>query len=166
MQTEIKRKRYIDGAEVTKIIRKILKASFAGIKFSVRLSRYAGGSSIRVSYTNGPTVEAVKALIGDFEGASFDGMIDLKSYKESEYNGETVQFGNDYLFVERDYSEAVEAAAKAEIAAALGEPFDSNKSYEAFVDRETSEVRPCIGAREYGGTLMRRALSMRDLTGK
>jgi hypothetical protein len=103
MTTQVKR---IDQTEVAKIIRGVLKENFPTTKFSVRTHKYSGGSSIRVNYTDGPAKSKVDHLISHFEGASFDGMIDLKSYHNSEYNGELVRFANDYLFIERDYSPA------------------------------------------------------------
>jgi len=72
------RPRYIDVAEVAKLIRKHLKKNFAGVKFSVRISRYAGGSSINVGWTDGPTQAEVEKVTGPFQGSRFDGMIDLQ----------------------------------------------------------------------------------------
>jgi len=101
----------IDAAEVANIVRGLLKEHFPATKFSVKTSRYSGGSSITVGWMNGPTKNAVEAIAGDFHGASFDGMIDLKDYHESEYNGEQVRFGNDYISFERHFSdEHIEAA--------------------------------------------------------
>jgi len=110
---------HIDTAEVAKIIRKELKA-FPATKFSVRSSRYAGGSSIDVNWTDGPTEESVKAKIGKFQGATFDGMIDLKSYHDSIHEGQTVSFGNDFLFTRREYSVAFLSAVAADCSAKYG----------------------------------------------
>jgi hypothetical protein len=98
--------KYIDTVEVAKIIRGELKTNFPGIKFSVNSDRYAGGSSITVSWTDGPTTKEVDNIVGHYHGASFDGMQDLKEYHESEYNGEVVRFGNDYISCNRSYSKA------------------------------------------------------------
>lgn len=64
-------------AQTAACIRKTLKAQFPACKFSVRTSVYAGGSSISVRWTDGPTVKAVESVIGHFEGRGFDGAIDL-----------------------------------------------------------------------------------------
>lgn len=97
--------KYKTTAEVAKIIRKELAANFPGIKFSVRSSTYSGGSSIRVEYTDGPAYEKVNSLVRKFNGASFDGMIDLKSYNDAiEYNGEKISLGVDFIFVDRHAS--------------------------------------------------------------
>ncbi|MFA7101348.1 MAG: LPD29 domain-containing protein [Bacilli bacterium] len=98
--------RYIDAAEVAKMVRSELKLAFPNIKFSVKTSRYSGGSSIRVSWTDGPTKKEVDSIVGYMHGASFDGMIDLQSYHDSTdpKTGELIHYGNNYIFCERDYS--------------------------------------------------------------
>lgn len=69
--------RYLRAAEVAKLLRKRLKTEFPGTKFSVRTSTYSGGASIDVRYTDGPSKRYVEAVVGAFQGARFDGMIDL-----------------------------------------------------------------------------------------
>lgn len=76
--------RYIDTAETAKLIRARLKAEFPKTKFSVRISRYAGGSSIYVNWTDGPTSKRVNQEIGGFNNTHFDGMIDM-SYSSSSW---------------------------------------------------------------------------------
>lgn len=71
------RPRYIDTAVGAKMIRKQLRLTFPGQKFSVRIDRYAGGSSTSVRWTDGPTVDEVEAITSGFAGGRFDGMIDL-----------------------------------------------------------------------------------------
>ena len=102
---------YIDTAEVAKIIRGELKKHFPAFKFTVKSHRYSGGSSIRVGWMDGPTRTQVEEKVGQYQGASFDGMVDLKEYHSSEYAGRMVHFGNDFLFCERDYSDAAIQAA-------------------------------------------------------
>lgn len=100
--------RHIDTAEVAKLIRKALSgafsASFPDTRFSVKISRYSGGSSVRVRWTDGPTTAMVEAIAKRFQGSSFDGMVDLKSYHDSELDGERVHFGADHVFCERAFS--------------------------------------------------------------
>jgi len=71
--------KYITTTDTAKIIRKILKKYHPDIKFSVRSKSYSGGSSITINWTDGPTERQIKRITEYFEGASFDGMIDLKS---------------------------------------------------------------------------------------
>ncbi len=69
--------RYIDTAVGAKMIRKQLKLSFPGQKFSVRIDRYSGGSSTRVGWVDGPLPSEVEAITSGFAGGRFDGSIDL-----------------------------------------------------------------------------------------
>lgn len=100
-------KNYIVCKDVAKIVRKVLKEKFSETKFSVRSKVYSGGSSIDVEWTDGPRESEVKDLVGHFHGASFDGMIDLKSYHDSYHNGEKVHFGNDYIFFRWNISDEI-----------------------------------------------------------
>jgi hypothetical protein len=94
-------KRYLTCAETAKLVRAALKAKFPTMTFAVRSRTYSGGASIDVTWTDGPTTKQVDAVVGRFEGASFDGMIDLKSYHDSDLNGERVHFGADYIHTTR-----------------------------------------------------------------
>jgi hypothetical protein len=69
---------YIDTADVAKIIRYRLAVTFPATKFTVRISRYAGGSSIDIGWLDGPTVKAVDALTGAYASHGFDGSIDMQ----------------------------------------------------------------------------------------
>lgn len=71
------RARHFNAAETAKLIRLVLRADFPGVTFSVRSSRYAGGSSVDISYTDGPTRAEVEAAVSGFDGKRFDGMIDF-----------------------------------------------------------------------------------------
>jgi stress-induced morphogen len=89
--------------ETAKEVRKALKAAFPKVKFSVRSDSYAGGASIRVSYNKpGMPRFVVERVTDQFEGASFDPMIDLKSYKYGEHEGRRVAWGADFVFVSND----------------------------------------------------------------
>lgn len=68
--------RYIDTADAAKMLRPLLKREFPGVKFSVRIDRYSGGSSIDVAWTDGPTVEQVDTVTHGFQGRRFEGMTD------------------------------------------------------------------------------------------
>lgn len=99
----------IDTAQVAKLIRAKLKTDFAGHKFTVRISRYAGGSSIDVNWQDGPSVPAVEASIGHFKGATFDPSQDLLTNHTTTLEGPdgqktVIRYGNDFLFTNREYS--------------------------------------------------------------
>lgn len=97
--------------EVSAMAKAILKKAFPKTKFSVRGKKYSGGSSITAYWTDGPTSKQVEALIGHLEGASFDGMQDLKTYNDPDtviQNDGTVvhiTYGNDYMFTGRTISQ-------------------------------------------------------------
>lgn len=112
-------------AETATLMRPVLKASFPGTKFSVRSDTYAGGASIRVAWTDGPTSAEVEAVAGLFSGATFDGMQDLKSYHDSVVvtaDGEpmVVSYGADFVFCNRTLSEALVAKAEDEFKETFG----------------------------------------------
>lgn len=74
--------RYLSCAETAKLLRAALKQAFPAVKFGVKSSVYSGGASIDVRWTDGPTAAKVERIAKQFEGADFDGMIDLKTYSE------------------------------------------------------------------------------------
>lgn len=69
---------HIDTADVAKLIRAQLKQRFPGVKFSVRIDRYAGGSSVRVNWEDGPIEKMVSAICQQYRGEGFDGMQDMR----------------------------------------------------------------------------------------
>lgn len=71
---------YISVTDTAKLIRKKLAATFPGIKFSVKCDKYSGGASIDIAWTDGPLDRQVQAAVAPFNGAGFDGMIDLQYY--------------------------------------------------------------------------------------
>lgn len=106
-------KQYLSCADTAKLVRAALKEAFPGVKFSVKSSVYAGGASINVSYTDGPSSSQVKGIVGVFEGSYFCGMTDYKGTNYSALDGNPVSFGADYIFVNRSLSyRALTAIAK------------------------------------------------------
>lgn len=73
---------YLSAAETAKLVRAALKREFPSVKFSVRSKTYAGGASIDVGWTDGPTVRMVERIAKAYQGGAFDGMIDLKVNRE------------------------------------------------------------------------------------
>lgn len=100
----------ISTTDTAKLIRKSLKNWFPRTKFSVRSNSYSGGSSIDISWVDGPTQSEVDAIVKDFQGASFDGQTDMKSYHNSfvVLEGSTdpiaVHYGADFVFTNRTLS--------------------------------------------------------------
>jgi hypothetical protein len=58
----------VGAADVAKLARKHLAATFPACRFRVRTSRHSGGSSVDVSWTDGPTEGRVKLEIGTWYG--------------------------------------------------------------------------------------------------
>lgn len=103
--------KYISCVETAKLIRLALKDAFPGVKFNVKSKQYSGGASISIYYQDGPAADNVKAVVSVFEGSYFDGMIDYKGLNYAELDGEPVRFGADFVFVNREYSDALIAQA-------------------------------------------------------
>lgn len=110
-------KKYLTTAETAKLIRSHLKQYYPEVKFSVRSDNYAGGSSIRVTYDSDVIGSfALKQELAIFEGATFDGSIDLKEYKGAmfcEEDGTQVYSGTDFVFVSNDNYEFERAIREA-----------------------------------------------------
>jgi hypothetical protein len=126
--------RTIATRDVAKLIRKRVKDLFPGIRFSVRSKAYSGGSSITVSWTDGPTEAEVSPAVKAYEGADFDGMVDLKTYKRgviSHPDGsiEEIQYGADFVFVRRSISPSRKEALKQWLEAETCLPFEGEKVY-------------------------------------
>ena len=105
-------KKCISCADTAKLLRSALKAQFPNDKFSVRSDTYAGGASIRVRWVDGSYVADVEKIAKRYEGATFDGMQDLKEYQSDlvYFEGESVptlvRYGSDFVFTDRDLSPA------------------------------------------------------------
>lgn len=71
---------FYETTEVAKIIRFVLKREFPRTKFSVRLRRFAGGSSIDIHYDKdgayAPKKADVEKHVKNFVNHDFDGMTD------------------------------------------------------------------------------------------
>lgn len=76
--------RYLSCAETAKLVRQALKKAFPGVKFSVRSNTYAGGASIYVTWTDGPSEADVRPVTDDYHGKGFDGGIDM-AYSRTHY---------------------------------------------------------------------------------
>lgn len=74
----------LTAAQAAKLIRADLKKAFPETKFSVRCSNFSQGSSVDVSYTDGPTTEAVEAMAQTYGRRGFDGSDDSTYYVSGE----------------------------------------------------------------------------------
>lgn len=80
-------------------IRIELKAAFPGVKFKVVSENYSMGSSVNVSWVDGPTVDDVKKITNKYEQGSFDGMTDCYDYKDEIFTD--IFGGAKYVFENR-----------------------------------------------------------------
>lgn len=104
LQAEYKQAKYIPVAEVAKLVRKALKESFPGTKFSVRSHSASTTSSIYIDWIDGPCTADVNATVNQFRGSEFDGMTDCLNGRTNFLNGERVHFGADFISCSRKYS--------------------------------------------------------------
>lgn len=121
---------YLPAPAVAALLRQTLKEAFPGERFSIR-----SDGSLRVTWSDGPSREAVERIAKNFEGSYFDGMIDYKGSIYHELDGQRVRFGADFVFCERTMSrEALEIGA-----AALANEYaqHSNQPPCTFEERET-----------------------------
>lgn len=104
-----------DCVTAAKNIRIELKNTFPQIKFSVTTSKFAGGNSVCVGWTDGVTVEEVDQIANKYKGGTFDGSDDLYTYKDSAWMD---AFGSaKYISTSREYSAEFVAETIAEIGA-------------------------------------------------
>lgn len=64
-------------AATSAAIKAELNKEFAGVKFSVKSDSFAGGNSVDISWTDGPTTEQVEKFSGKYQYGSFNGMEDI-----------------------------------------------------------------------------------------
>jgi hypothetical protein len=119
--------RYVTLNETNQLIRLTLKNAFPSVRFSVRGSKYSGGASTQVSWTDGPSDAAVREITRQFEGKSFDGMTDMASSNFlTESDGSRIHYGSDYVFTGRTTSPARQAEIE-ELIASWGFPVEDGR---------------------------------------
>ncbi len=130
-----------DSVEVAKIPRRVSKRHFAGQKFCGRTERSSGGSSIDVVWIDDPALAQVEPLIEPYRGADFDGMRDLKTYRDAVVVGddgtiERVRYGADVIFRKREATVEARAQVLTWLSDELGEPIEELKLYAVSSLRE------------------------------
>lgn len=94
------------AALAARMVRKELKEKFKGVKFSVTSENYSMGSSLDVSWFDGPTQKEVERIVRKYEMGSFNGMEDIYEYDNKADHPQVK-----YAFADREYStEVLEAA--------------------------------------------------------
>lgn len=159
------------------MIRAALKDAFKGTKFSVRCSR---GSAIDIRWIDGPTTHDVEAVANLYRGGGFDGMQDLRysiqTFLTTESGAEKVQFGADFVFCHREYSQQALDIARAGITRITGKPCkltawpgdqsqdDWRTQYHVVVWGEDRQMAAYDGT-EDAGRIVHQWLGARTLTG-
>jgi hypothetical protein len=92
-------------------IREDLKKVFKGFKFSVTSEQFAGGDSVRISWTNGPTTDEVQKISSKYEMGQFNGMEDIYEYSNRDSNLPQVK----YVSESRTVSEEILTQIKTDI---------------------------------------------------
>jgi len=122
-------------AAAASLIRAELKVAFPGIVFQVR-SDNKGGSSVRVSWIDGPVTEAVAAITGKYEMGHFDGMVDCYEYSNRRSDIPQVKF----CFENREMSKAIEVAIKENICQKFGIAELNNKTAQEHFNAYPEQV--------------------------
>lgn len=67
---------YVTTTQTATYLRRVLRATFPGVRFFVRCARGTAHGWIDVTWTDGPRVHDVHPILTTFEGSHFDGMDD------------------------------------------------------------------------------------------
>lgn len=101
-------------AQTAAAIRRKLARTFPCEKFSVTSECFAGGDSVRVSWTDGPIADLVDTIVNQYEHGSFDSMDDCYHYRAIDPALDCP--GVKYLHTRREMSDArrteIEQAAR------------------------------------------------------
>lgn len=93
-------------AETSRLLKRVLKATFPGVAFRVRKGSGTAYDSVYVEWARpvddteaGEFRRAVSAVTDTFQGKSFDGMTDSTNYRDAivEFNGEQFRSGAGYV---------------------------------------------------------------------
>lgn len=124
--------------ELAEHFRFLLDQEFPGHPFSVRIERFSGGSSVKVTWEDGPSEDEVNALINPFKGRGFDGMTDSTTYAATfvtpDGHGHLDEVPDSrrfsftaFVHTTRDYSVKVKQRSYAEAALKLGWQLTMNR---------------------------------------
>ena len=134
--------RSIQAKECSTWIKQTLRSAFPDVRFSVRLSRYSGGHSIDVNWTDGPTDKQIKAILDRFDGQGFDGMTDCSFYcGERTYKGERIDLNSGYVRGGRSYSRELMRMVADRVCSEMGiEPPALDERYACFAGGHDTRV--------------------------
>jgi len=134
------------AVQVTGNIRRELKKTFPGVKFSVTKRSY---DAVTVKWTDGVTEERVKDITDKYQDSYFDGMQDMSvscSYPFNEVYG-----GVGYVFTERKYSDEMKEKAISAFIKKIGNAFhEENISLERYNRGELWRIGGKLLSHGYG----------------
>lgn len=117
-------KRTLTGAALAaKCIREELKTLWPTIKFKVTSKKYAGGSSVYVSWDMGPTSRQVDAITRKYQHGHFDGMTDCY-----EHHATGTPASAKFVFAERGINDDMFNRIAKDYAALLGIEYEGYHS--------------------------------------
>lgn len=99
-------------AGTAQLIREALKVAFPSVKFSVTSDSFAGGTSVSIAYTDGPTRKQIEQVYAPFISGHYNSSEDMYEYhREPTTIDETGQlfrlsYGAKYISEHRSYSPA------------------------------------------------------------
>lgn len=117
-----------DVVQIAKQIRKELKEKFPFAKFSVRSSRYSGGSSVHVSWNDFPTQEAVEKITNKYKQVRYD-----------EYTGEILSGGNLFVITQNKWSDELRNKIETEMKNNYSESYLNDQFGKMKAFNETAE---------------------------
>ena len=115
-------------AQCAAAIRSELKATFPGIKFSVTSESFSMGNAVRISYTDGPTKDAVEEIVAKYQYGSFNSMEDL--YESNNVIADLPQAK--YITINRAMSPETKSAIMAEMGIAPDKYNEYNEETEEY----------------------------------
>lgn len=110
---------YISATDTAKLVRKALKENFPSTKFSVRTTQYAGGASLDVNWTGGPTTPKVDAVVKNFEGSEPDASGDFCDPVIHEKDGQRIHYGARHILTMRMITQATYDTIQTEVLASM-----------------------------------------------
>jgi len=92
-----------EAAKTAKAIKTELKNNYPLTKFIVRSKTFAGGDSVSIDWTDGPTDSEVNKLINKYQFGNFDSSTDMYNYDNCKDDIPQVK----YVLTSRNMSESI-----------------------------------------------------------
>lgn len=123
---------YVSATDTAKLVKKALKTEFPGTKFSVRTAKYAGGASLDVHWTEGPTTPKVDAVLKSFEGSEPDTSGDFCDPVTHEKDGQQIQYGADHILTTRMITQATYDTIQSQVLESMGMTLAQVRNWEQY----------------------------------